>query len=148
MARVWTEVKQRSKSSPLAAISSPASFASLAPRSVRSTSHQPVKRFSRFHADWPWRINTSLGMSAALRQLIDDRVERIEARAAEGAAAFGRPAMVRIGQVVIVLERHLQRHRRSEEHTSELQSLMRISYDVFCLKTNTHNDNTHITNKR
>src|SRR3546814_2660511 len=28
---------------------------------------------------------------------------------------------------------------RSEEHTSELQSLMRISYAVFCLKTKTHN---------
>src|SRR3546814_3466347 len=29
---------------------------------------------------------------------------------------------------------------RSEEHTSELQSLMRISYDVFCLQTkNNHN---------
>src|SRR3546814_1888913 len=27
------------------------------------------------------------------------------------------------------------RMRRSEEHTSELQSLMRISYAVFCLKT-------------
>src|SRR3546814_5611094 len=27
--------------------------------------------------------------------------------------------------------------RRSEEHTSELQSLMRISYAVFCLKKNT-----------
>src|SRR3546814_4088564 len=26
---------------------------------------------------------------------------------------------------------------RSEEHTSELQSLMRISYAVFCLKNNT-----------
>src|SRR3546814_7645581 len=26
-------------------------------------------------------------------------------------------------------------HRRSEEYTSELQSLMRISYAVFCLKT-------------
>src|SRR3546814_8314031 len=26
------------------------------------------------------------------------------------------------------------RHARSEEHTSELQSLMRISYAVFCLK--------------
>src|SRR3546814_6537979 len=26
---------------------------------------------------------------------------------------------------------------RSEEHTSELQSLMRISYDVFCLKNKT-----------
>src|SRR3546814_2713726 len=28
---------------------------------------------------------------------------------------------------------------RSEEHTSELQSLMRNSYAVFCLKINTHN---------
>src|SRR3546814_8031877 len=38
------------------------------------------------------------------------------------------------------LARHRARHcgaielRRSEEHTSELQSLMRISYAVFCLK--------------
>src|SRR3546814_5038830 len=31
---------------------------------------------------------------------------------------------------------------RSEEHTSELQSLMRISYAVFCLKNKTHT--THI----
>src|SRR3546814_3121617 len=31
-------------------------------------------------------------------------------------------------------------HRaRSEEHTSELQSLMRISYAVFCLKKKTNN---------
>src|SRR3546814_2257463 len=29
------------------------------------------------------------------------------------------------------------RHPRSEEHTSELQSLMRISYAVFCLKKKT-----------
>src|SRR3546814_6342466 len=29
---------------------------------------------------------------------------------------------------------NLMRRRRSEEHTSELQSLMRISYAVFCLK--------------
>src|SRR3546814_3789733 len=28
--------------------------------------------------------------------------------------------------------------RRSEEHTSELQSLMRISYAVFCLKQKQH----------
>src|SRR3546814_5137390 len=28
-------------------------------------------------------------------------------------------------------------HMRSEEHTSELQSLMRISYSVFCLKKHT-----------
>src|SRR3546814_6760120 len=29
---------------------------------------------------------------------------------------------------------------RSEEHTSELQSLMRTSYAVFCLKKNTKNE--------
>src|SRR3546814_10815777 len=34
---------------------------------------------------------------------------------------------------------------RSEEHTSELQSLMRISYAVFCLNKKKH---TEITNKR
>src|SRR3546814_2973874 len=35
--------------------------------------------------------------------------------------------------------------QRSEEHTSELQSHMRISYAVFCLKTNISNpeNNTH-----
>src|SRR3546814_5645044 len=32
---------------------------------------------------------------------------------------------------------HINRHGRSEEHTSELQSLMRISYAVFCLKIKT-----------
>src|SRR3546814_1061317 len=31
---------------------------------------------------------------------------------------------------------------RSEEHTSELQSLMRISYAVFCLKKKTQHQNT------
>src|SRR3546814_1089289 len=34
---------------------------------------------------------------------------------------------------------------RSEEHTSELQSLMRISYAVFCLKTKNHNHRTTTT---
>src|SRR3546814_7293573 len=32
--------------------------------------------------------------------------------------------------------------KRSEEHTSELQSLMRISYAVFCLKKKNINHNT------
>src|SRR3546814_6389413 len=31
---------------------------------------------------------------------------------------------------------------RSEEHTSELQSLMRISYAVFCLKKKNHDTDT------
>src|SRR3546814_1319252 len=34
---------------------------------------------------------------------------------------------------------------RSEEHTSELQSLMRISYAVFCLKTKNTTTNTPIS---
>src|SRR3546814_5118640 len=33
--------------------------------------------------------------------------------------------------------------KRSEEHTSELQSLMRISYAVFCLKKKTHTGDRH-----
>src|SRR3546814_4829713 len=44
-----------------------------------------------------------------------------EKRMAEGAAAFVR----------------FKDEGRSEEHTSELQSLMRISYAVFCLKKKT-----------
>src|SRR3546814_2762099 len=35
-------------------------------------------------------------------------------------------------------------HLRSEEHTSELQSLMRISYAVFCLKKKKYKDITPI----
>src|SRR3546814_2681243 len=35
--------------------------------------------------------------------------------------------------------------RRSEEHTSELQSLMRISYAVFCLKKKKITKSTNIT---
>src|SRR3546814_4947069 len=35
--------------------------------------------------------------------------------------------------------------KRSEEHTSELQSLMRISYAVFCLKKKNKTQNKHTT---
>src|SRR3546814_7399332 len=44
---------------------------------------------------------------------------RVSPRTSAGTASGSRPAHCR---------------RRSEEHTSELQSLMRISYAVFCLK--------------
>src|SRR3546814_7698070 len=36
--------------------------------------------------------------------------------------------------------------QRLEEHTPELQSLMRISYDVFCLKTQNNNTNYKTNN--
>src|SRR3546814_4076805 len=51
-----------------------------------------------------------------------------------------------VGETLIVSPRLT--NRRSEEHTSELQSLMRISYAVFCLKNKTHNtkQNTKLQN--
>src|SRR3546814_4581172 len=39
------------------------------------------------------------------------------------------------------------RRRRSEEHTSELKSLMRISYAVFCLKTKERRTQTNSINQ-
>src|SRR3546814_3811271 len=58
---------------------------------------------------------------------------------------FGRPSFAASKKLYVlractyatqILISRLERidFRRSEEHTSELQSLMRISYDVFCLK--------------
>src|SRR3546814_9217105 len=47
------------------------------------------------------------------------------------AGMFGARALARLD---------LQLAERSEEHTSELQSLMRISYDVFCLKKKKQQD--------
>src|SRR3546814_3188083 len=53
-------------------------------------------------------------------------------------------ALVGAGRNDRLLEDELQKvgEGRSEEHTSELQSLMRISYAVFCLKKKKRN-NTH-----
>src|SRR3546814_2280054 len=51
-----------------------------------------------------------------------DRFPRILARAQDHHAAGNLALTVQLGDA------------RSEEHTSELQSLMRISYDVFCWK--------------
>src|SRR3546814_5790724 len=50
------------------------------------------------------------------------------AAARDGEGAADRPRLAAHAQ-----RRHRPAHR-SEEHTSELQSLMRISYAVFCLK--------------
>src|SRR3546814_6473674 len=47
-----------------------------------------------------------------------------------------------MGWLGIVPSEYSSGARRSEEHTSELQSLMRISYAVFCLKKTTHKINT------
>src|SRR3546814_4367921 len=49
--------------------------------------------------------------------------------------------------VVRVAQTFNQLHLRSEEHTSELQSLMRISYAVFCLKKKKSANNITIDRK-
>src|SRR3546814_4764085 len=50
----------------------------------------------------------------------------------ERAARTGRNP--RTGEAIKIKKAKVPKFRRSEEHTSELQSLMRISYAVFCLK--------------
>src|SRR3546814_951534 len=51
------------------------------------------------------------------------------------AAILGRRSTIRLCLLALACATLLAfAHLRSEEHTSELQSLMRISYAVFCLK--------------
>src|SRR3546814_10861797 len=79
-------------------------------------------------------------LALPLRARLDKRrnagISEIRA-AAERQAYFGCPRCgVWDGDIAPLKPRHLFLHR-SEEHTSELQSLMRISYAVFCLKQKT-----------
>src|SRR3546814_9330531 len=55
-------------------------------------------------------------------------------RAAEGGRHFAGGGAGADGRIEAGRSCPRDRERRSEEHTSELQSLMRISYAVFCLK--------------
>src|SRR3546814_6017366 len=47
---------------------------------------------------------------------------------------LGQSLLTRDGAALVASVNNSSRSWRSEEHTSELQSLMRISYAVFCLK--------------
>src|SRR3546814_2185437 len=51
-------------------------------------------------------------------------------------------SMGAVGSILVVVI--ARRFTRSEEHTSELQSLMRISYAVFCLKKKKRTNNIYI----
>src|SRR3546814_8688311 len=74
------------------------------------------------------------------RQLDADQHAQAKARARELRAEYGDAAALPRLQKSIRMARHqatgsrLGYAGRSEEHTSELQSLMRISYAVFCLE--------------
>src|SRR3546814_7895143 len=89
----------------------------------------------------------------------DDRLERLasvleviylvfnEGYAATAGDDWLRPALcdeaLRLGRILAGLAPREPEVHRSEEHTSELQSLMRNSYAVFCLKKK--KDNTKAT---
>src|SRR3546814_1426420 len=114
-------------------------------------------------SDWSSDVCSSdLGRTKKEPHAEERRQARLEARALvqASALAFGLvPArrsvvagVLRLGLALGGLLRRLLgglfglfRGGRSEEHTSELQSLMRISYAVFCLKKkrNSKNNNTN-----
>src|SRR3546814_8237758 len=80
----------------------------------------------------------------ALRQVANLAIDR-------HTAEDGRDAELGEAAIVAAALRDLRgefagRRKRSEEHTSELQSLMRISYAVFCLKKKKNKSNTSGTN--
>src|SRR3546814_15839959 len=85
------------------------------PRSNRLTHSFPTRRSSDLIEDYA----LSLG-----RHFVDD-VEPVEG---------ARIAVDEFGWDRVQVDGTGHDHTRSEEHTSELQSLMRISYAVFCLK--------------
>src|SRR3546814_8415108 len=82
-------------------------------------------RSTRAHTLFPY---TTLFRSVA--------VERGQRHGAEVLVVMATAGDAENAHVVVELAGHVAQvqRRRSEEHTSELQSLMRISYAVFCLK--------------
>src|SRR3546814_8707493 len=84
-----------------------------------------------------------------------DAVERAHHFALDAShTRSGAPRDLGVAQVIDpVREEHIacepgKREKRSEEHTSELQSLMRISYAVFCLKKKRKNKQLRNTDDR
>src|SRR3546814_3139545 len=90
---------------------------------------------SRFGLTLPAGINPSLKNAAAVIVTAE-----LPAFAKPGrrlditVSALGKAKSLRGGTLVLTPLRGADGQVRSEEHTSELQSLMRISYAVFCLQ--------------
>src|SRR3546814_10698806 len=69
--------------------------------------------------------------------------------AAEAAPTPTNHEVLPMAEITASLVKELrERTGRSEEHTSELQSLMRISYAVFCLKKKTNTKHNYIKHKQ
>src|SRR3546814_8914255 len=82
-----------------------------------------------------------IGLGCGEHDAIDARREKARPQAVrsgpEAAEDLGHGAF-EVGDRRLAAVQRSEHVDRSEEHTSELQSLMRISYAVFCLKKKTH----------
>src|SRR3546814_3044760 len=101
------------------------------PRSTRTDTLFPYTTLFRSRRKHPSRHMPRWASRLTL-EVTDVRVQRVQEITADDAEAEG------IGQAYLgqraIYGQHAATFYRSEEHTSELQSLMRISYAVFCLK--------------
>src|SRR3546814_10739566 len=81
------------------------------------------------------------GIAQFERSLILSRTDEGRKAAMVRGVTFGRPKKMRLDQAELARQLVLE-GKRSEEHTSELQSLMHISYAVSCLKTQKYTTRT------
>src|SRR3546814_1732847 len=100
------------------------------PRSKRTDTLFPYTTLFRSHHGYAGGLHQFLGAGLAAHPA------HRRSRRADEDQARGRD---RVGEVGVLAEEAVAGMDRSEEHTSELQSLMRISYAVFCLKKKKHN---------
>src|SRR3546814_8446786 len=87
--------------------------------------------------DVEFGADQALSERAALAGDLRDAVEHQHRRQRQARVAGAEHLAAAAGKELVAIQRRRSRHRsvpRSEEHTSELQSLMRLSYAVFCLK--------------
>src|SRR3546814_7039248 len=107
------------------------------PRSTRTDTLFPYTTLFRSNPPGPGPAIDRL----ARQRLVLDAVRLV------GGGAEAAVAVLLVGLVVALEPHHLAVALRSEEHTSELQSLMRISYAVFCLKQKKQQKDTHTPTK-
>src|SRR3546814_4106403 len=88
-----------------------------------------------------------LAGGAALIRRFKTMIEAVANQMRERIADLLDHALVEFGALADQLQAHLIAKLRSEEHTSELKSLMRISYAVICLKKKKCTPTTSIETK-
>src|SRR3546814_9825425 len=105
-------------------------------------------RYANYGLEFRRLLSRSFEIIAANRLDVDCRSlkMRVQGYAVYTDPPLGRSGMTEAGAItegheilvsrrpMSLVSRAVEKGERSEEHTSELQSLMRISYAVFCLK--------------